>query len=230
MRLKQLREQVLEANLEIVRRGLVIYTFGNASGVSREEGLVAIKPSGVAFNELKPEHMVLADLDGKIVEGDLRPSSDLETHLVLYRAFASIGGVVHTHSTYACAFAQAGREIPCLGTTHADYWYGAVPVTDPMDPVEIEAAYEKNTGKQIVRRYARLSPEERPGVLVHGHGPFAWGESPAKAAFHAVMLEELARSAYLTLTLNADAGPLQQAQINTHYLRKHGPGATYGQK
>ncbi len=229
MRLKQLREEVVEANRELVTRRLVTFSFGNASGVSREEGIVAIKPSGLACDSLRPEQVVLTDLDGNIVDGDLRPSSDLETHLVLYRAFPSIGGVAHTHSAYATAFAQAGREIPCLGTTHADYWYGAIPATDPMAPAEIEIAYEKNTGKQIVRRFARLDPEERPGVLVHGHGPFAWGDSAAKAAFHASMLEELARLAHLTFSLNPEAAPLQQAQLDQHFHRKHGPGAYYGQ-
>lgn len=230
MRLKELREQVLEANLELVRRHLVLYTFGNASGVSPEEGLVAIKPSGVPFEKLKPEHIVLSDLEGNVVEGDLRPSSDLPTHVILYRAFPGLGGVVHTHSTYATAFAQAAREVPCLGTSQADYWRGAVPVTDPLEEVEIEGAYEKNTGKQIVRRFAKLKPDQLPGVLVHGHGPFTWGASPAEAVRHAVLLEEFARVAWLTLSLNPSVQPLPVVHLDRHFLRKHGPGATYGQR
>jgi L-ribulose-5-phosphate 4-epimerase len=230
MKLKELREEVLEANLEIVRRKLVLYTFGNASGISREEGLVAIKPSGVPFEELRPEHMVLTDLEGKVVEGDLRPSSDLDTHLVLYKASPPIGGVVHTHSTYATAFAQAGREIPCLGTTQADYWYGSVPVTRPLSEEEIRGEYEENTGHAIVRRFDGLAGEDRPGILVNGHGPFTWGASATKAAFHAVILEELAKIAHLTLALNPQAAPLPQVHLDKHFLRKHGPGAYYGQE
>ncbi len=230
MRLKSLREDVVLANQELVRRGLVIYTFGNASGIDRNEGLVAIKPSGVNFADLEPEHIVLTDLQGNVVEGDLRPSSDLETHLVLYRAFPSIGGVAHTHSPYATAFAQAGREIPCLGTTQADYWRGSVPVTAPMLEAEIDNAYEKNTGKQIVRRYARLDPEHYPGVLVRGHGPFTWGGSVEEAVHHAVILEEVARLAFLTLSLSPNAEPLRPVHIDKHFLRKHGPSASYGQR
>jgi len=230
MKLQELREEVLEANLELVRRKLVLYTFGNASGISREEGLVAIKPSGVPFEELRPEHMVLTDLDGRVVEGDLLPSSDLDTHLVLYKAFPAIGGVVHTHSTYATAFAQAGREIPCLGTTQADYWYGAVPVTEPLPADEIRGDYERNTGHAIERRLEGVSADERPGVLVNGHGPFTWGKSAARAAFHAVILEELATMAHLTFALNPEAGPLPQPHLDKHFLRKHGAGAYYGQK
>jgi len=229
MKLKQLREEVIEANLEIERRRLVLYTFGNASGIARDEGLVAIKPSGVPFADLRPEQIVLTDLDGKVVDSSLRPSSDLDTHLELYRAFPGIGGVVHTHSTNATAFAQARREIPCCGTTQADYWYGPVPVTAPLTAEEVEGDYERNTGRAIVRRLAGMNADDLPGVLVAGHGPFTWGASAAKAAFHAVILEELATMAVLTLALNPAVEPLLQAEIDKHFLRKHGPSATYGQ-
>ena len=229
MMLESLRREVLEANLELVRRGLVVYTFGNASGISRADGLVAIKPSGVPYDEMKPGHMVITDLDGRIVEGDLRPSSDLDTHLVLYREFAGIGGVVHTHSSHATAWAQAGREIPCLGTTHADYFRGAVPVTSAMPREEIEGDYERNTGHAIVRRFKDLDPAEASAVLVAGHGPFCWGKTAAEAAHNAVILEELARMALYTFTINAVAGPLPAHHIDKHFLRKHGARAYYGQ-
>lgn len=230
MKYEQLREEVLKANLELFRRGLVLYTFGNASGIDRAEGVVAIKPSGVPFEELRPEDIVVTDLNGNVVEGTLRPSSDLPTHLELYKAFPGIGGIVHTHSTYATAWAQAGREIPCLGTTHADYFYGPVPITPPLTAEEVRHDYERNTGLVIVRRFAAIDPMAVPGVLVHSHGPFAWGKSATEAAFHAVILEELAKLAYLTLTLNPASRPLPEAQLEKHYLRKHGPGAYYGQK
>jgi L-ribulose-5-phosphate 4-epimerase len=230
MRLKKLRKDVVAANVELVSRNLVLYTFGNASGIDREKGLIAIKPSGVPFDDLRPEHIVLTDLNGNVVDGDLNPSSDLPTHVGLYKAFPDIGGIVHTHSTYASAYAQAGREIPCLGTTHADYWYGPVPVTDAMPADDIRGEYEKNTGDAIVRRFEGIKAMDRPGVLVNGHGPFTWGASPAKAVFHAVILEELARMTYISLTLNPEAQPLPQVHIDKHFLRKHGPGASYGQK
>ena len=230
MLLEKLRSEVLEANLELVRQGLVLYTFGNASGISRADGLVVIKPSGVPYDSMRPADLVVTDLDGRIVEGSLRPSSDLATHLVLYRAFASIGGVVHTHSRHATAWAQAGREIPCLGTTQADYFRGAVPVTDPMDPAEIESDYERNTGHAIVRRFANLDPAEAPGVLVSGHGPFCWGATPGDAAHHAVILEYIAHMAYCSVTLNAAAGPLPSGHVDKHFLRKHGATAYYGQR
>ena len=229
MTLDLLRREVLEANLELVRRGLVLYTFGNASGISRRDGLVVIKPSGVDYAALTAADLVVVDLEGRLVEGVLRPSSDLPSHLALYRAFPSIGGVVHTHSTYATAWAQAGREIPCVGTTHADYFHGAVPVTAAMAPEEIVENYEWNTGQAIVRRFADLDPQALPGVLVAGHGPFAWGASSAAAAHHEVILEELARIAFLTSGLNQAAAPISQALLDKHFLRKHGPGAYYGQ-
>jgi L-ribulose-5-phosphate 4-epimerase len=227
--LTQLREEVYEANMELVRRGLVLYTFGNASGILRSEGLVAIKPSGVAYEQLKPSDLVIVSLDGKSVEGRMRPSSDLATHLVLYRSFPSIAGVVHTHSGFATAWAQAGREIPCLGTTHADYFHGAVPVTEPMHPAEIEGEYEHNTGDAIVRRFEKLDAERFPAVLVAGHAPFCWGPSPHDAAHTAVILEEIARMAYYTVMLNPDVRAISPVLHDKHFLRKHGPGRYYGQ-
>jgi L-ribulose-5-phosphate 4-epimerase len=229
MRLMRLREEVLEANLELVRRGLVLYTFGNASGVSREEGLVAIKPSGVPYEKLKPEHMVLTDLDGKVVEGDLRPSSDLPTHVILYKRFPSIGGVAHTHSEYATAWAQAGRAIPALGTTHADYFHGPVPVTKDLTKKEIEKEYEANTGHAIVRAIGKLNPEHIPGVLVRNHAPFCWGKDVADAAHHAVILESIAKMAYIAAGLTKSLRPLPKALHDKHFLRKHGSAAYYGQ-
>jgi L-ribulose-5-phosphate 4-epimerase len=228
--LEELRKEVLEANLELVRQGLVLYTFGNASGIARAEGLVAIKPSGVPYDTMRPRDLVITDLAGRVIEGTLRPSSDLETHLELYRAFPQIGGVVHTHSRFATVWAQAGREIPCLGTTHADYFRGAVPVTEPMTPREIHDAYERNTGKTILRRFANLDPVEFPAVLVAGHGPFCWGPTAHDAAHNAVVLEHIAEMAYHSMTLNQEAGPLDSTLVDKHFLRKHGAKAYYGQK
>lgn len=230
--LEQLREEVLEANLELVRRGLVLYTFGNASGIARDQGLVVIKPSGVPYERMKPADLVVTDLDGKTVEGSLNPSSDLATHLVLYREFAGAGGVVHTHSRHATAWAQAGRPIPCFGTTHADYFGGPVPVTEPLSDAEIEGEYEANTGHAIVRRFRALGidPLEIPSVLVAGHGPFCWGKSAADAAHNAVILEELAAMATETLAANPQAQPIAASLLKKHFYRKHGAGATYGQK
>lgn len=229
MRLKRLREEVLEGNLELVRRGLVLYTFGNASGIARHEGLVAIKPSGVPYEMLKPEDMVITDLEGSIIEGSLRPSSDLPTHLVLYKNFPTIGGVAHTHSEFATAWAQAGRPIPCLGTTHADYFHGPIPVTDNLSSEEILGDYEGNTGLVICRAFENLDPNAIPAVLVRGHGPFCWGKDAAAAAHTSVILEAVARLAYYTAGLAGSLEPLSAALHDKHYLRKHGSHAYYGQ-
>lgn len=229
MLLKTLREEVLEANLELVRRGLVVYTFGNASGIDRKEGLVAIKPSGVPYEELKPEHMVVYDLQGKIVEGKLRPSSDLPTHLELYRQFPNVGGVAHTHSEYATAWAQAETPIPCFGTTHADYFHGPVPVTGRLSEAQIAANYELETGKAICRTFAKLNPDSVSAVLVAGHAPFCWGPTAAAAAHNAVILEYVARMASHTLLINAESRPLARELHDKHFLRKHGRNAYYGQ-
>lgn len=228
--LEALREEVLEANLELVRRGLVLYTFGNASGIARDQGLVVIKPSGVPYETMKPSDLVVVTLDGKTVEGNLRPSSDLATHLILYRAFPSIGGVAHTHSRHATAWAQAGREIPCFGTTHADYFAGPVPVTRPLKPAEIRKDYEANTGHAIVRRFKKLDPMEAPAVLVSGHAPFCWGKNAAEAAHIAVVLEEIAALALQTLAANSRARPISRHLHEKHFRRKHGSSAYYGQK
>jgi L-ribulose-5-phosphate 4-epimerase len=230
MLLEDLRAEVLEANLEVVRHGLVLYTFGNASGISPDRRLVAIKPSGVPYENMTTADLVITDLDGNIVEGSLRPSSDLPTHLALYRQYDAIGGVVHTHSAYATAWAQARREIPCLGTTHADYFHGHIPVTEPMPEAEIETDYEINTGLAIVRRFAGLNPLSMPAVLVSGHAPFTWGRTPREAARHAVILEEVAKLAYRTVALQHEAIQLESALLNKHFLRKNGPAAYYGQK
>jgi len=227
--LESLRAEVLEANLELVRRGLVIYTFGNASGISREHGLLVIKPSGVPYDKMTPADMVITDLDGRIVEGSLRPSSDLATHVLLYRHFPSIGGVAHSHSRHATAWAQAGIEIPCFGTTHADYFCGAVPVTAPLAPEEIHSEYEANTGLAIIRRLEGYEPLACPAVLVTGHGPFCWGESVTEAVHNAVIVEELAAMAWQTLNINPAAVPISDALRDKHHYRKHGPTATYGQ-
>ena len=232
--LDALRAEVLEANLEIVRRGLVLYTFGNASGIDRATGMVAIKPSGVPYDTMTPADLVITDLDGKVVEGAMKPSSDLATHLLLYREFPSIGGVVHTHSEYATAWAQAGRDIPAYGTTHADYFYGPVPVTEELTGEEIGGDYVLNTGMAIVRRFRErdreLDPEAVPGVLVRGHAPFAWGKTPIDAAHNAVVLEAVARMAFFTAALNPACPSISQALLDRHYFRKHGGRATYGQQ
>jgi L-ribulose-5-phosphate 4-epimerase len=229
--LEDLKRQVCKANLDLVREGLVIQTWGNASAVDRERGLVVIKPSGVSYDGMKPEHMVVLSLDsGKVVEGDLNPSSDTPTHLVLYRAFKDIGGVVHTHSLYATAWAQARMGIPSYGTTQADYWYGDVPCTRLMTPAEIETDYEANTGQVIVETFKNLDPLQHPAVLVASHGPFAWGKDVESAVHNAAVLEFIAKLASETLRLNPQIEPLQSALLDKHFLRKHGPKAYYGQK
>jgi len=225
----KLRAEVLAANLEIVARGLVLYTFGNASGIDRESGLVAIKPSGVPYEVLKAEDLPIFTLDGVKVEGSMKPSSDLDTHLHLYREFKTIGAVVHTHSEYATAWAQAGRAIPAYGTTHADYFHGPVPVTPPLTDEEINGEYVLNTGVAITRVFAGKDPLATPGVLVAGHAPFAWGRDPHDAAHNAVVLEAVARMAYLTININASCEGVSQALLDRHHYRKHGAKATYGQ-
>ena len=234
MLLEGLREEVLHANREIARRGLAPHTFGNASGIDRKgsEPLVVIKPSGVDYDALTAEDLVVTDLNGKIVEGRLRPSSDLDTHTLLYREFPQIGGIVHTHSEFATSWAQAGRAIPCLGTTHADYFHGPVPVTEPLTAEEVADGYVRNTGAVIVRRFRAegLDPAAVPGVLVAGHAPFAWGKSAMAAVEHADVLEYVARLAWRTVLLNPAVGGIPAHVSEHHYQRKHGPKATYGQK
>jgi L-ribulose-5-phosphate 4-epimerase len=225
-----LRDQVLLANRDLARRKLARFTFGNASAIDRATGDVVIKPSGVAYEALTGDMMVVCSLDGRLIEGGLRPSSDLATHLALYRAFPGIGGVVHTHSHYATAWAQAGREIPCLGTTHADYFHGSIPITASMPDDAVTGEYELNTGKAIVERFASLDPARMPAVLVSGHASFCWGESVAKAVEMAAILEEVAAIAYHTIVLNADATEISAALKDRHFLRKHGAGAYYGQE
>ncbi len=229
MMLPNLRAQVLEANLELVRRGLVVDTFGNASGIDRKKGLVVIKPSGVPYESMKAKDLVIAGLDGRVVEGKLRPSSDLPTHIALYRAFEKIGGVAHTHSRHATAWAQAQREIPCLGTTHADYFRGAIPVTTSLQSKEIASEYEWNTGQAIVKRLYGIDPMAMRAVLVAGHAPFCWGSTPLEAAHLAWMLEEVAQMAFMSLTINPAARAMSDELRDKHFLRKHGPAASYGQ-
>lgn len=228
--LEQLKSEVCTANLELKKHALVIYSWGNVSGIDRQKGIIAIKPSGVSYDELTPDKIVLVDLDGKIVEGRLRPSSDTPTHLELYRYFSTIGGVCHTHSTYATVWAQACRSIPCLGTTHADNFYGPIPVTKPMTRQEVEGDYEKNTGTVIVNTFKTLDPVQMPAVLVANHGPFTWGQTPAKAVESAVVLEQVAQMALHTAALNPALNPVADFLLDKHYLRKHGKNAYYGQK
>ncbi len=229
--LEELKRQVCQANLDLVRDGLVLQTWGNASGIDRERGLVVIKPSGVPYDGMKPEHMVVVSLDGgAVVEGGLRPSSDTPTHLVLYRAFKNIGGVVHTHSLHATAWAQAMHGIPSYGTTQADYWYGNVPCTRLMTPEEIKTDYEANTGQVIVETFRDLDPLQHPAVLVASHGPFTWGKDVDGAVHNAVVLEFVAKLAGETLRLNPKVEPMQSVLLDKHFLRKHGPKAYYGQK
>ena len=231
--LEQLKKQVLEANLLLPKYGLVVFTWGNVSGIDREKGMFVIKPSGVPYEEMKPEDMVVVDIEGKKVEGKMNPSSDTPTHAELYRRFANIGGVVHTHSRWATIWAQAGRAIPAYGTTHADYFHGAVPCTRPLTKEEVERAYELETGKVIASHFEEngLNPEHVPAVLVHSHGPFSWGKDAMKAVENAAVLEEVAMMAWHTEALPAAAprGPMEAYVLEKHFLRKHGPNAYYGQ-
>lgn len=229
MSLKHLREVVCEANLELHRRGVVLYTWGNVSGIDRERGLVAIKPSGVGYDVMRPEHMVIVDLDNRVVDGALKPSSDTRTHTVLYRAFPNIGGIAHTHSVHAVGWAQARRPLPCLGTTHADHCFGPVPCTQPLTADQVAGDYEAETGHAIVRAFEGLDPRAVPMVLVAGHGPFAWGISPDDAVRHAVILEELAHMATVSTLAAGTLPPLEDYVLSYHYERKHGKNAWYGQ-
>ena len=236
--LEELKKSVFKANLDLVKHGLVIFTWGNVSGIDREKGLVVIKPSGVNYDEMKAEDMVVVDLEsGKVIEGNLNPSSDTPTHLVLYRAFPNIGGVVHTHSTYATAWAQAGRDIPNIGTTHADYFYKDIPCTRNMKKTEVFGEYEKETGNVIVECFKDINPDDTPAVLVRNHGPFTWGTDANNAVHNAVVLEEVAKMAFIsstihlnTLDLFTHVPSMNKHLIEKHYSRKHGPNAYYGQK
>jgi len=227
---EELKEAVWRSNIELPRQKLVIYSWGNVSGIDRRAGVVAIKPSGVAYDELMPDKIVVLNLAGEVVEGSLRPSSDTLTHLELYRSFTGIGGICHTHSVYATMWAQACREIPCLGTTHADYFYGAVPVTEVMGRQDIEGNYELNTGRAIVKRFKDMDPVQIPAVLAANHGPFTWGRTPQAAVEAAVVLEQAAMTALGTLTLEPKQESISRVLLDKHYLRKHGKGAYYGQK
>lgn len=227
--LEKLKDEVFRANLDLVKHGLVIFTWGNVSGIDRESGLVVIKPSGVSYETMTAADMVVVDLDGKVVDGDLRPSSDTPTHLALYRAFPEIGGVVHTHSTYATAWAQAGIDLPNIGTTHADYFHDAVPCTPDMTRGEVEGDYELETGNVIVRRFEGLNPVHTPGVLVKNHGPFTWGKDAHEAVHNAVVLEQVAKMASIAFTINPRL-TMNPLLVEKHFSRKHGPNAYYGQK
>ena len=231
--LETLKQQVYEANMELPRRRLVTYTWGNVSGIDRAGGFVVIKPSGVAYEELTSDKMVVVDLQtGTIVEGSLNPSSDTKTHLELYKAFPALGGIVHTHSPFAVAWAQAGQDIPCYGTTHADYFYGPIPCARHLTAAELEEDYEKNTGKVIVETFQNrnIDPVAVPAVICHSHGPFTWGRDAAQAVYHAVVLEEVAKMALFTRQIDPAAAPAPQSMQDKHYLRKHGPNAYYGQR
>ena len=228
--LEQLKEEVYRANMELPEHGLIVYTWGNVSAIDRESGLVVIKPSGVDYATMKPEDMVVVDLDGNVVEGRLRPSSDTPTHVELYKAFPGVGGVVHTHSSWATSWAQAGRSIPCYGTTHADYFYGEIPCARVLTKEEVETAYEKNTGKVIIEAFEGKDPLAVPGVLCTSHGPFTWGKNAAEAVHNAVVLEEVAKMATRTEMLRPDVKPAVQYVQDKHYVRKHEANAYYGQK
>ncbi len=229
--LKELKKAVCKANLALPKHGLVTFTWGNVSGIDREKGLVVIKPSGVEYDEMEPEDMVVVDLDGNRVEGRYKPSSDTPTHLAFYKAWPNVGGVVHTHSRWATSFAQAGRGIPAYGTTQGDYFYGEIPCTRLMTPDEIGGEYELETGNVVLETFRdrNIDPDQVPAVLVHSHGPFAWGTDPMNAVHNAVVLEEVAFMAFHALALTPDLPPMQQELLDKHYLRKHGPGAYYGQ-
>ena len=227
--LEQLKEQVYRANMQLPEYGLVTFTWGNVSGIDRESGLFVIKPSGVKYEDLKPSDLVVMDLMGNKVEGDMNPSTDTDTHMELYKAFPEIGGVVHTHSTYAVAWAQAGLDIPCYGTTHADYFYGDIPCARNLTPEEIEEAYEKYTGAVIIEAFEGRNPMHTPGVICRNHGPFSWGKDCFAAVYHAVVLEKVAEMAILTRQINPEAGPAPVEIQDKHFLRKHGPNAYYGQ-
>lgn len=227
--LEQLKEKVCKANLDLVKHGLVIFTWGNVSAIDRDSGLVVIKPSGVSYDNMKPSDMVVVDLDGNVVEGDLRPSSDTPTHLVLYKAFREIGGVVHTHSTYATAWAQAGKDIPNIGTTHADYFHDAIPCTADMTKEEVQGAYELETGNVIVKRFEGINPVHTPGVLVKNHGPFSWGKDADEAVHNAVVMEQIAKMAFIAFSVNPEL-TMNPLLVEKHFSRKHGPDAYYGQK
>ena len=229
MMLEQLKEQVLKANLDLPKYGLVTFTWGNVSGIDRDKELVVIKPSGVPYEALKMEHLVVVDLNGNVVEGNLKPSSDTPTHLVFYRNFKNIGGVVHTHSPYATSFAQAGKCIPALGTTHGDYFYGAIPCTRKMTPAEVKGAYEEETGNAIIETFQNRNPMDIPGVLVNMHGPFTWGKDAMDAVHNSVVLEEVAKMALNTMLLTPGIGAMDQVLLDKHFLRKHGANAYYGQ-
>ena len=225
--LEELKEKVYLANMELPKRGLVTYTWGNVSGIDREKGLFVIKPSGVEYDELKPSDMVVMDLQGNKVEGDMNPSSDTKTHLVLYSAFPQVGGIVHTHSPFAVAWAQAGEDLPCYGTTHADYFYGPIPCARHLTQEELDEDYEKNTGVTIVETFKErgLDPMAVSAVLCFSHGPFTWGKDPAQAVYHSVVLEECAKMGLYTRMINPQAAPAPQRMQNKHYMRKHGPNA-----
>lgn len=227
--LEQLKKEVYRANMELQEKGMVIYTWGNVSGIDREKGLVVIKPSGVSYEDMKESDMVVVDLDGNVVEGTYKPSSDTATHLVLYKTYKDIGGVVHTHSTWAVTFAQAGLAIPAFGTTHADYFFGDIPCTRDLTREEIEEAYELNTGNVIIETIGNKNPIEIPGIVVKNHGPFAWGKNAADAVYNGVVLDKVAEMAYKTMTLNPSAAKVPQHLLDKHYYRKHGANAYYGQ-
>lgn len=227
--LTELKKQVLEANLELPKKGLVTYTWGNVSGIDREHNLVVIKPSGVPYEKLKAENLVVVDLDGNIIEGELNPSSDTPTHLMIYKNFKEVGGIVHTHSRWATTWSQSGKNIPALGTTHADYYYGDIPCTREMTDEEINGEYEKETGKVIVETFKGIDPLTMPAVLVNNHGPFTWGKNPAEAVYSAVVLEEVSMMAYNTCLLNPKITSINQTLLDKHFLRKHGANAYYGQ-